>query len=61
MNKWPLVLQLETIEEDQGRNIQRAKFKVLNGWLQQNPEGNPRLVSISRSPQWNVLCTFGQI
>ncbi len=37
--------QLEDLEEDLRGNVARAKFKILLGWYQRNPEGNPRLVS----------------
>ena len=37
--------QLEDLDEDLRGNVARAKFKILNGWHQRNPEGNPRYVS----------------
>ncbi len=36
---------LEDLEEDLRGNASRAKLKILLGWTQRNPEGNPRYVS----------------
>ncbi len=36
--------EIETLKEELLGNIDRVKFKLLNGWVQRNPEGNPRHV-----------------
>ncbi len=37
--------KLEDVEEDLKGNVAYAKVKILIGWHQRNPEGNPRHVS----------------
>ncbi len=39
------VEKLDDLDEDLRGNVAHAKFKILNGWHQRNPEGNPRFVS----------------
>ncbi len=37
--------EIEELQEDFPGNTGRVKFKILNGWVRRNPEGNPRYVS----------------
>ena len=37
--------EIEELQEDFPGNTSRVKFKILNGWVQRNPEGDPRCVS----------------